>query len=88
MNYTIRVSIRPINPDMPDAKYKTNLWNGHFISKGKKCSEEKIKEQVEKYLLKHLLKAAPEFNYVIKFLSIKRHDSKFTVVEDKLEENE
>ncbi len=84
MDYAIRVSVRPIDPKHPRIKYSSNLWNGSFVSKGKKCSEAKIKEQVSAYLLSKLKEVEPEHDFEIKFLSIKRNDSKFTVVEDKV----
>ncbi len=83
MDYAIRVSVKPIDPNFPLVKYSSHLWNGSFVSKGKKCSEAKIKEQVSAYLLSKLKDAEPECNFEIKFLSIKRNDSKFIVVEDK-----
>lgn len=83
MYYNVKVKITPSDPNSPNTQYKSTLFTGEFVSKGKQTKREKIEQQVKAFILKGLTAQESGITFDIKVTKIDRFDKKFIVVEDK-----
>lgn len=84
MYYTVKVKIIPSDPKEPEVQYKSKIFVGEYVSKGKRTPKEKIEQQVIAYLQKNTVAQNPEMNFDIKVLKIEACNKRFIVVEDKV----
>ncbi len=83
MFYIVKIKITPRDPKNPLDEYKSRIFKGEYVSKGKQAKKEKIEEQVKAFLFKNVTAQDPDMEFDIKVLNIDRYNRKFIVVEDK-----